>query len=405
VRRGYEAVQIATGGLAQRLTTALTALTTIKANRAERRTAQALTEDAEQIAGSMLSAARLQSTVIPVMSLGQEIALASIVIAGGARIASGDLTLADFIAFILYLLQLVTPITVAVTGMSRLQTGLAARGRFEELLAVPTERDAATEGPQEAGRAAHAVEFDRVSFGYDGEAVLDDVSFTVPRYGLTALVGHSGAGKSTALALAERFMSPSSGRVRILGHDIDDWPLDELRRRVAYVDQAFTLVEGTVRENLQLASATAPDDEVLLSVLDTIGLAEDVRRLPHGLDTVIGREFDVSGGQRQRLALARALLSDADVVLLDEPTSQLDGINELRLREVIDELAAHRAVLVVAHRLSTVQHAHHVVVMEGGRVADAGSHAELMTAGSHYRHLIESQQLLHAEQQPTGLPA
>ncbi|MDF3148901.1 MULTISPECIES: ABC transporter ATP-binding protein [unclassified Streptomyces] len=402
VRQGYESIQIATGGLAQRFTTTLTNLTTIKAYRAERHTTEALTEDAAQITGRMLAAARLQSAVIPVMSLGQEIALAGIVIVGGVRITQGDLTLADFVAFLLYLLQLVTPITVVVTGLSRLQTGLAAKGRFEELLAIPVEPDFAARVPEPVDDG-NAVAFEDVSFSYDGPVdlagrrVLNEVTFRAPRRGLTALVGHSGAGKSTALALIERFVSPTSGRVTVLGHDAAAWPLDELRRRVAYVDQTFTLVEGSVRENLLLgAGADHPvADETLWAAVDAVGLTADIAALPHGLDTTLGREVDVSGGQRQRIALARALLSDAEVILLDEPTSQLDGINELRLRDLVDTLARDRAVLVVAHRLSTVQHADHVVVMDGGRVAATGSHPDLMDRSSHYRDLVRSQQWLN----------
>lgn len=402
VRQGYESIQIATGGLAQRFTTTLTNLTTIKAYRAERHTTEALTEDAAQITGRMLAAARLQSAVIPVMSLGQEIALAGIVIVGGVRITQGDLTLADFVAFLLYLLQLVTPITVVVTGLSRLQTGLAAKGRFEELLAIPVEPDFAARVPDPVDDG-NAVAFESVSFSYDGpldpqgRPVLNDVTFRAPRRGLTALVGHSGAGKSTALALIERFVSPTSGRVTVLGHDAAAWPLDELRRRVAYVDQTFTLVEGSVRENLLLGAGSdhPVGDESLWAAVEAVGLTADVAALPHGLDTVLGREVDVSGGQRQRIALARALLSDAEVILLDEPTSQLDGINELRLRDLVDTLARDRAVLVVAHRLSTVQHADHVVVMDGGRVAATGSHPDLMDRSSHYRDLVRSQQWLN----------
>ncbi|MYT25258.1 ATP-binding cassette domain-containing protein, partial [Streptomyces sp. SID7760] len=130
---------------------------------------------------------------------------------------------------------------------------------------------------------------------------------------------------------------------RVLGHDTADWPLDALRARIAYVDQRFTLLEATARENLQLGRSRPATDPELDAALQAVGLAQDITRLPQGLDTLLGRESDLSGGQRQRMALARALLSDADIVLLDEPTSQLDGLNEERLRAVIADLAASRA--------------------------------------------------------------
>ncbi|MFD5516227.1 ABC transporter ATP-binding protein [Streptomyces sp. NPDC127066] len=420
VRRGYESIQIATGSLAQRFTTSLASLLTIKAYRAERRTADSLTEDAGEITKEMLKASRLQSVVLPVMSLGQEVALAGIVIAGSARIADGSLALPDFIAFLLYLLQLVSPVTVLVMGFGRLQTGLAAKGRFEELLAAPTEpaeeepagavERARPVGTGTGAASTDAVRFDRVSFAYDdGQPVLNEVTFRVPRRGLTAVVGHSGAGKSTLFTLIERFMDSAEGTVSVLGRDVSRWPLQELRSRLGYVDQAFTLLEGTIRENLLLGIDSDPErgrageDDWLMTTLESVGLAETVRSLPDGLDTVLGRAVDLSGGQRQRIALARALLSPADVILLDEPTSQLDALNELRLRDVIDTLSRDRSVLVVAHRMSTVMHADHVVVLKEGTVAATGTHADLMAADAHYRDLVESQQWSPADR--TGTPA
>ncbi|MGX4692300.1 ABC transporter ATP-binding protein [Streptomyces sp. JNUCC 63] len=402
VRKGYESIQIATGSLAQRFTTSLASLLTVKAYRAERRTADSLTEDAGAITKEMLNASKLQSVVLPVMSLGQEVALAAIVIVGSARITDGALALPDFIAFLLFLLQLVSPVTVMVMGFGRLQTGLAAKSRFEELLAVPTEPvDEVTSVPDAAVPAASAgadaVRFERVSFAYDGQPVLRDVTFRVPRRGLTAVVGHSGAGKSTLFTLIERFMDSSDGTLSVLGRDVSQWPLQQLRSRLGYVDQAFTLLEGTIRENLLLGSEAGPEgsrrgeDEWLMDTLDSVGLAETVRSLPDGLDTVLGREVDLSGGQRQRIALARALLSPADILLLDEPTSQLDALNELRLRDVVDTLARDRSVLVVAHRMSTVMHADHVVVLKEGTVVATGTHAELIATNAHYRDLVESQ--------------
>ncbi|WP_051851946.1 ABC transporter ATP-binding protein [Streptomyces sp. NRRL F-5650] len=416
VRKGYEAIQIATGGLAQRFTTALTSLLTVKAYRAERRTAESLTQDAAGITRTMLHASRLQSVVLPIMSLGQEIALASIVIVGSARITGGALALPDFIAFLLYLLQLVSPLTIMVMGFGKLQTGLAAKGRFEELLAVPVE-------PAEAPRREKAVEpvaadspdavrFDRVSFAYDGMPVLKEVSFRVPRHGLTAVVGHSGAGKSTLLGLIEGFMKETGGTLSVLGREVSQWPLPHLRARLGYVDQAFTLLEATIRENLLLGFEPDEEDSVsggddwLMSALESVDLAETVRSLPDGLDTMLGRDTDLSGGQRQRLALARALLSPADIILLDEPTSQLDALNELRLRDVIDTLARDRAVLVVAHRMSTVMHSDHVVVLKDGSVAGTGTHADLIKTNAHYRDLVESQQWATEEPAaPAALPA
>ncbi|MEU4089860.1 ABC transporter ATP-binding protein [Streptomyces aureus] len=406
VRRSINAQQTALGELAQRFTATLASLPTIKAHRAEDSTTRGLAQDASDLTDSTLHSARLQSLIGPVMNLGQQIALVSIILGGGARMASGDLTMPDFIAFLLFLLQLVAPVAVVASSISQLQAGLAARTRFDDLLSLPQEADGTATTCPVPVQDAPGVEFADVAFAYDGRPILEELTFSAPRRGLTALVGHSGAGKSTVLTLVERFMHPDRGTIRVLGHDVDGWPLDDLRRRVAYVDQTFTLLEGTVRDNLSLGSDTPLADDALLGALDAVALREEVLRLPDGLDTVLGRASDLSGGQRQRLALARALLTDADVLLLDEPTSQLDGTNEQRLRDLVSRLAQDRAVLVVAHRLSTVQHADHVLVMESGRALDAGTHPELLARCPQYRDLVRNQQWsAEAPAVPEGVPA
>ncbi|MFC4465275.1 ABC transporter ATP-binding protein [Streptomyces xiangluensis] len=399
VRRSIIAQQTALGELAQRFTATLAALPTIKAYRAESRAAGSLGEDAAELTESTLVSARLQSLIGPVMGLGQQIALVSIILGGGARMAADDLSMPDFTAFLLYLLQLVGPVAFVASGIGQLQAGLAARARFDELLAIPQETDGGTTSGLVPDRDAPAVEFGEVSFAYDDEPILTGVSFRAPQRGLTALVGHSGAGKSTVLTLVERFLHPESGSIRVLGHDVHAWPLDQLRKRVAYVDQSFTLLEGTVRDNLLLGCDKAPDDAALLEALEAVSLREVVLQLPAGLETVLGRATDLSGGQRQRLALARVLLTDADIVLLDEPTSQLDSINEHRLRDMVDELAKTRCVIVVAHRLSTVQHADHVLVMEAGGVLDSGTHGELLSRCAQYEDLVRSQQWTAPDEQ------
>ncbi|MFD3719336.1 ABC transporter ATP-binding protein [Streptomyces sp. NPDC058674] len=392
VRRSIDTQQTALGELAQRFTATLASLPTIKAYRAEDRATQALTQDASDLTDSTLYSARLQSLIGPVMGLGQQIALVSIILGGGARMAAGDLTMPDFIAFLLFLLQLVAPVAVVASSISQLQAGLAARSRFDELLSLPQESaGTATTSPVPV-QDAPGVEFTNVTFAYDDEPILGNLTFCAPRRGLTALVGHSGAGKSTVLTLIERFMHADQGTIRLLGHNLHDWPLDDLRRRVAYVDQTFTLLEGTVRDNLLLGSDSALSDDALLDALDAVALRDEVLRLPGGLDTVLGRGTDLSGGQRQRLALARVLLTDADVVLLDEPTSQLDSINEQRLRDLVTRLAQNRAVVVVAHRLSTVQHADHVLIMQSGHALDAGTHQELLSRCPEYQDLVRNQQ-------------
>ncbi|MEV0845474.1 ABC transporter ATP-binding protein [Streptomyces sp. NPDC049954] len=398
VRRNVIAQQTSLGVLSQRFTAVLASLTTIKAYQAEERTARALHEDAAELGQRALTGARLQSWLSPVMGLGQQVALVGVIVVGGARLTSGALDIAAFAAFLLYLLQLTGPVMLLVTGVNRLQSGFAARERFTSLLSLEQEREQAQDHGE--GRSLAVAAADRpalvlrdVHAGYDGNPALRGVSFGVPGRGLTALVGHSGAGKSTVLALVERFLDTDSGQVEVFGRDVRRWPLSALRSQVAYVDQSFTLLEGRIQDNVLLGHRDpgAVPREQVLAALDTVGLRADVEELPHGLDTVIGRATDLSGGQRQRLALARGLLSPAPLLLLDEPTSQLDGINEQRLRTAMTAASRQRAVLVVAHRLSTVRHADQVVLLDRGRVVDAGRHEVLMERCGPYRELVHSQ--------------
>ncbi|WP_328915604.1 MULTISPECIES: ABC transporter ATP-binding protein [unclassified Streptomyces] len=394
VRKGLTEQQEALGSLAQAFTAALGSLSTIKANRAETSAARAVTAEAETATHAAISADRAQVFISPLMGLGQQIAIIGVVAGSGARLASGALAPADFVAFLMYLFQLIAPLTTVASGLGRVQAGLSASGRIRELLGMPVENPGPDHEPP-AVAGAPALRLRGLTGGYDGEPVLHGVTLTVPARGLTALVGPSGAGKSTVLTMVERLLEPTSGSVELHGVPLDRWPLTALRSRISYVDQSFTLLDGTVRENLTLGLRTAaggdvPDD-ALLDALAMVGMDLVVRALPDGLDTRVGGASDLSGGQRQRLALARALLSDADVVLLDEPSSQLDGVNEQLLRKAVDRLAADRAVVVVAHRLSTVQHADQIVFVQDGEVLGAGPHFELLRECEGYRSLVSGQ--------------
>ncbi|MBE3008556.1 ABC transporter ATP-binding protein [Microbispora sp. NEAU-D428] len=400
LRRNYRALQEHLGALTQQFVAALDALTIIKAYRAEERVTRELGDQAERLAKIGIRSARMESLMVPVINLGQQVALLTVLVGGGARLLSGELALADFVAFLLYLLQLTAPLILAASGVSNIQAGVTARERFNQLFALPAEddADAAAETDGQAFDAgAPAIRFEQVTFSYGDEPVLSGVDFTVPSQGLTAMVGLSGAGKSTILGLVERFMTPESGLVRVFGRDASRLTTAELRGRIAYVDQSFTLLRDTVRANLSLGHDDPLPDEVLLRALAKVGLDEEVLRLPGGLDTVLGGDNDLSGGQRQRLALARAVLADAPLILLDEPSSQLDSVNEGKLREVVDELARDRSVLVVAHRISTVQHADQVIVLDRGRVIATGTHLELLRNCTEYGELVSGQLLRSPE--------
>ncbi|MCZ4610197.1 ABC transporter ATP-binding protein, partial [Streptomyces sp. Lzd4kr] len=240
-----------------------------------------------------------------------------------------------------------------------------------------------------------------VRFGYDpGRPVLSGVSFAVPHRRQVALVGPSGAGKSTVFALVAGFYEPDAGAVQFDGRPAAELGRDACRRRIAMVDQNTHVVHGTLRENITYAVPDAPEAEIR-RVLSLTRLEELVDRLPGGLDSVVGeRGSTLSGGERQRVALARALLARPALLLLDEPTAHLDAINEAALTTVMKDVAQECALLVIAHRLSTVRHADHIVVLHPGRSPACGSHEQLMALDPLYRELATSQML-----RPGGEPS
>ena len=227
-----------------------------------------------------------------------------------------------------------------------------------------------------------------MSFSYGETGVLDDVSFTLRRDQITALIGRSGAGKSTILALLCRFHDPVAGTVRWAGQDLRSIPLGELRGRLGLLEQDAPVLHGTIRDNLLIANPDARDDDLWL-VLEQANIADEITRLPNQLDTaVLERGRALSGGQRQRLALARAFLSRSELILMDEPTAHLDRANEYDVMTNLLHARGQRSLLVVAHRLSTVTNADQILVLADGRIQATGTHTDLMGVPV-YRELIE----------------
>ncbi|MEU4567803.1 ABC transporter ATP-binding protein [Micromonospora sp. NPDC023956] len=434
VRDLSRAAQERLGEMTSAVERAISAARTIRASRAEERETGSVVASAEQAYAAGLRVARVQAVVGPIGSITIQGAFLLVLGVGGARVAAGGLSVGDLVAFIMYLFFLVLPLGQALSAFTQLQTGLGALQRIEEILTVPVEgaadadrvgaavtaggptapaavgagrrADVGQESPVAdgdgravvvaAGRPAPAaIEFDRVGFGYPGgPPVLHEVSFTVPAGTRTALVGPSGAGKSTLLALVERFYEVSAGTLRLDGVDVRDLPRDALRARLGYVEQEAPVLAGTLRQNLLLTAADATDER-LLAVLDEVNLQHLATRTAEGLDVQVGEGgVLLSGGERQRLAIARTLLAGSPVLLLDEPTSNLDARNEAALRRAIDAVAARRTLLIVAHRLSTVVDADQIVVLEGGRVVAAGTHDELTGSSPLYRELAAHQLLV-----------
>ena len=309
-------------------------------------------------------------------------------LAADGRIDTGILPLLTLLAMAAFL---------PVSEISQVGRQLAdTLGATRRVYAVHTEPVVVTNGPgvaPAAPPAAAALALEHVDFTYSGRArkALSDVSFVVPTGATLALVGPSGAGKTTIANLMLRFWDPQAGTVRMAGHDLRDYGLDALRRHIALVAQDTYLFNDTLRANILIARPEA-DGAALRDAIEKASLTDFLSTLPDGLDTVVGeRGAQLSGGQRQRVAIARAFLKDAPVLILDEATSHLDAVNEAAVRAALSELMRDRTTVVIAHRLSTVRDADIIVALDEGRVREIGDHATLLKRGGLYAHLVSRQ--------------
>ncbi|MFY1668501.1 ABC transporter ATP-binding protein [Plantactinospora sp. WMMB334] len=317
---------------------------------------------------------------------------------GALRAASGAIDVATLLVILLLSRECFRPLTDVGKAFHAAYPGLAAAENvFAFLDETPTVVDQATHSG--GGRTARRregpprVDLDEVTFAYhaDAPAALSQVSLTARPGTRTALVGRSGAGKTTVVSLLLRLFDPQHGAVRIDGDDVRDLPLPVLRSMIAVVSQDTYLFHGTVRDNLLLARPDAAQAAVEGAARAAMA-HEFITALPDGYDTMVGeRGARLSGGERQRLAIARALLKDAPILILDEATSAVDAANEAGIQAALEQLTAHRTTLVIAHRMSTVRSADHVVVLDGGRVVEHGRPDELLAAGTVYHHLVTTQ--------------
>ncbi len=343
----------------------------------------------------------LRSTMIGAVSspLTEVLGVAVVIILlwyGGRQVLAADgFGAEDFVRFLIFIFTMFTPLKALSTINNTLQNGFAAAERVFEILDAPIEPLAdtyAARTPPFTGK----IEFSGVDFSYPGGEsepvpVLRDLTFSIPKGSIVALVGSSGAGKSTILDLLPRFYDVSGGAILIDGTDIRTHDLAGLRSLFGIVAQETVLFDGTVYNNIAYGRPDAAAEQVIEAARAANAL-EFIEKLPRGFDTLIGeRGVMLSGGQRQRLSIARALLRDPSILILDEATSSLDTESELLVQSAIKNLIANRTAIVVAHRLSTIRHANTILVLEGGRIVEQGSHEELLSLGKRYRYFHDIQ--------------
>ena len=327
----------------------------------------------------------------PIAQMITAIALAIILLLSASRFAGGALTISDFVSFFTAMALLFSPLKRLTRVNARIQKGIAAAASVFALIDASAEADT---GSVRIQRADGRLELDSITFRYHGEGrpVLDSVSITIEPGETVALVGPSGSGKTTIAGLIPRFYDPDNGHVRLDGIDLRDLSLESLRANVALVSQDIVLFDDTVAANIAYGATAGAPHEAITAAARAAHALEFIEAMPHGMDTLIGeRGVKLSGGQRQRLAIARAVLKDAPILILDEATSSLDSESERRIQEAVETLRAGRTTLVIAHRLSTIEGADRIIVMDRGRIADAGTHTELIERNGLYAGLYRFQ--------------
>lgn len=395
VRAASAQTQAATATLSGSFERTLTALPLIRAYSVSQQQLALVVADAGDVRNNAVRLARLGAYMQPVMTLAAQALLVVTLAVGGIRVADGTLSLGELIAFLMYLMMMVGPVSQVGSTFVSIQTGLAAVDRVEEIASAAAEGENRAEplrGSVDAGERLLAL--DDVTFEYPHTSVGDvtgigPLNLTIRRGEHVALVGPSGSGKSTIFALLERFYEPSSGSVRLHGVAARDISLTDYRDRLAWVPQNSPPLGGTVRENLDIEQRGLPDD-VLRQALQDVGLFVD--RDADVLDRQLTASGNnLSGGERQRLGVARALLSGRSVLLLDEPTSSLDVISAERLSSLVRDRAREKTVVMASHRLADVRHFDKIVVIDRGSIVDAGTHDELMDRNDLYRDLAAQQ--------------
>ena len=372
----------------------LRGLTTLKLFDRDREHSRVLGEKADVLNKNINAFMKINFTsfLVTELLIYASITVSLVICITGMR--NGDITIAQALTVLMLSYSYFSAIRQLMSASHSALTAISAAGKVEEILQTDTSRPYNPELPADPEHF-DGIRMEHVSYGYEGRSrALQDVSLTIPRGSSVALVGLSGCGKSTAASLLMRFCDPDQGTIFIEGKEYRSVTPQQLRTNIAMVPQQVNLFSGTIRENLLLADPNA-NDEKLKEALSEAGLGSFLKTLPKGLDSDVGNAgAALSGGQRQKMGIARALLSEAQYMIFDEATSSVDPQSEREIWETIGRLSKTRTLIIISHRMSTIQNANCIYVLEKGVVAQRGSHAELMQQGGLYRELVTRQQAM-----------
>ena len=388
--KAYRAAREAVAEIAGHLQENISGMRVVQAFTSEKKSAARFDERNHAYRRANARATVLSAVYFPGVELLGSVGLAVVLLYGGYRVVAGAMSVGELVAFVGLLNMFFQPIQMLSQLYSDLQSTVAS---LEKVFAVlDTESDRAdSPNARDLQDLRGDVQFDRVSFAYGEDIVLDDVSFRIKPGETLAIVGETGAGKSTVVKLLSRFYDPTGGAVRVDGEDLRSVRGSSLRRYMGVVLQDTFLFTGTIKENIRYGRPDATDEEIVAAA-KTVGADEFIRRFPDGYDTQVReRGGRLSVGERQLVSFARALLADPRLLVLDEATSSVDLMTEARIEEALDRLLEGRTSIVIAHRLSTVRGADRILVMGKGRVIEQGTHDELLERPSAYRRLYESQ--------------
>ncbi len=325
-----------------------------------------------------------------IMEFAGGLGIVGVILYGGYKVIAGEGTLGNFTSFLAGLIMLYEPVKRLANIHASVQQGLAAATRVYETLDLPVEI-VDEPGAGELPPVRKSIEFRDVSFRYAEKPILSDINFTMSAGQVVAVVGMSGAGKTTLVNLIPRFYEPTGGSILIDGIDIRGAKISSLRKQIAIVTQQTILFNDSVRNNIAYGDIRKSDEEIIAAA-KAANAYDFIQKLPEGFDTLIGEQgIRLSGGERQRISIARAILKNAPILILDEATSSLDSDSELEVQKALENLMTGRTTVVIAHRLSTIQNADLILTLAKGRIVEQGRHNDLMTANSEYRRLYHLQ--------------